>query len=136
MVNHSKLIRALSHSHSSLSNNTKRWLSANLKGQTASCRYNFNISPSFHSRVGVPQGACLSPTLFNILVSTFPQSNDFLTSFYSDDFTISCSNSNVNQMAEALSAYSPNIEEWADKRGLAISVPKSIITIHHSICAI
>ena len=67
MVNHTKLIRTLS--LSSLSNNTKRWLSAYLTGRTASCRYNFTVSRSFHSRAGVPQGACLSPTLFNIFVS-------------------------------------------------------------------
>ena len=29
-------------------------------------------------------------------------------------------------MAEALSAHSPNIEEWADERGLVISAPKFI----------
>ena len=32
-------------------------------------------------------------------------------------------------MAEALSAHSPNIEEWADERDLAISIPKSTITL-------
>ena len=67
--------------------------------------------------------------LLNIFVSTFPQSNDFLTSSYADDFTISCSNSNINQMAESFSAHSPIIEEWADERGLAISAPKSTITL-------
>ena len=36
MVNHTKVIRALT--LSSLSNNTKRWLSAYLKGRTASCQ--------------------------------------------------------------------------------------------------
>ena len=127
MVNHTKLIRALS--LSSLSNNTKRWLSAYLKGRTASCRYNSTVSRSFHSRAGVPQGACLSPTLFNIFVSTFPQSEDLLTSSYADDFTISCSNSNVDQMAESLSTQSPIIEEWASERALAISAPKSTITL-------
>ena len=57
------------------------------------------------------------------------QSDAFLTSSYADDFTVSCSNSNVDQMAESLSAYSPIIEEWADERGLAISAPKSTITL-------
>ena len=71
----------------------------------------------------------MSPTLFNFLVSTFPQSDDYLTSFYADDFTISCSNSNADQMAEVLSAHSPDIEEWADERGLAISAIKSTITL-------
>ena len=33
------------------------------------------------------------------------------------------------QMAEALTAHASNIEKWADERGLAISVPKSTVTI-------
>ena len=69
------------------------------------------------------------PTLFNFFVPTFPQSDNLLANFYADDFTVSCSNSNVDQMAEALSAHLPNIEEWADERGLPISAPKSTITL-------
>jgi len=86
---------------------------------------NYTLSPSFHDRVGVSQGSCKSPTLFNFYISTFPQTDDFLTSSYADGFTVSCSNSNVNQMVEALSAHSSNIEEWS----LAISAPKSTITL-------
>ena len=40
-----------------------------IRGRTASCWYNSTFSRSFHSRAGVPQGACLSSTLFNIFVS-------------------------------------------------------------------
>ena len=87
MVNHTKLIRALA--LSSLSYNTKRWLSACLKAWTASCRYNITLSPSFHARVGVPQDTYISPTLFNFFVFTFPQADNFLTSSYTDDFTVS-----------------------------------------------
>ena len=65
-----------------------------------------------------------SPTLLNFFVSTFPQSDDFLISFYIDDFTVSRSNFN----AEALSAYSPNTE-WADERSLVIAAPKPTITL-------
>ena len=58
MVNHTKLISPLT--FSPLSNNTKRWVSAYLKGLTTSCRYNFTICPSYHVTVAVPQGACMS----------------------------------------------------------------------------
>ena len=40
------------------------------------------------------------PTLFNFFVPTFPQSDNLLANFYADDFTVSCSNSNVDQMNE------------------------------------
>ena len=46
-----------------------------------------------------------------------------------DDFTISSSNSNVDQMVEAFSAHSSNNEEWADEPGSANSAPKSTITL-------
>ena len=123
MVNHTKLALSLS----SLSNNAKHWLSAYLKRQTASCCYNFILSPSFHARVGVPEGACISPTLFYFFVFTCPQSENLITISYADDFTVSCSNG--DQMAEAVSAHSPNIEELADDCGLEISAPKSTITL-------
>ena len=132
LVNHTKLLRALFLLY--LNNNTKRWLVQMANSQLP---IQLTLSPSFNAWVRVPQGACLSPTLFNIFSSPFPQSDNYLTSSYADDFTIiSCFNSYVYQMAEALSAHSPIIEEWTDVRGLAISAPKSTITIHPSICAI
>ena len=70
MVNHSKLVSAFT--LSALSNKSKRWLSAYLKGRTTSCWYNFTISPSFHARVRVPQGTCISPTLFNFFFLHIP----------------------------------------------------------------
>ena len=69
------------------------------------------------------------PTIFNFFVSTFPQSDDFLTTSYADDFTVSCANPNVDQKGDALSAHSANIEELSDERGLANSAPKSTITL-------
>ena len=69
------------------------------------------------------------PALFNFFTSTFPQSDNLLANSYAEDFTVSCSNSNVAQMAEVHTANASNIEEWADEQGLAISAPKSTITV-------
>ena len=118
MVNHIKLISALT--LSSLNNNIKRCLSAYLKKRSASCRYNFTLYHNFPAKVyGVPQSAFVFPTLFNFFASTFPQFDNLLINSYADDFTVSCSNSNV-----AL-----NIEKWVDERGLTISAPNSTITL-------
>ena len=43
--------------------------------RTASCRYNFTLSTSFHGRVGVPHGDCIPPTLFNLFASRFTTSS-------------------------------------------------------------
>ena len=65
------------------------------------------------ARVWMPQGNCIYPTLFNFFASTFPQSDNPLINSYADDFTVSCSDSNVAQMTETLTAHASNIEEWA-----------------------
>ena len=80
MVNHTKLIRALTLSKHPLY----------LKGRTASCRCNFTLSSSLHARVGNPQGACVSPTayLIQLLCLHTPQSDNILTNSYAEDFTV------------------------------------------------
>ena len=69
------------------------------------------------------------PYPIQLLCLYIPQSDNLLTNSYADDFAVSCSNSNVAQMAEALTTHSTNIDQWADERGLAISAPKSTITL-------
>ena len=126
MVNHTKLIDSLI--DTPLRHNTVRWLSTYLRGRMSSCRYNNTNSPSRHVRTGVPQGSCISPSLFNFFVSTYPQS-DLLTTSYADDFTDSCSSPNISEAASSLSAHAQLVGDWAEERGLAISAPKSNITL-------
>ena len=71
-ISHNKLLTSLT--ESSLHNNTVRWLSTYLRGRLVCCRYNNMLSPYRHLHVGVPQGSCISPTLFNFFVSTYPHS--------------------------------------------------------------
>ena len=123
IVNRSKLILF------PLSNNTKPGYLL-LKGRSVNnCRYNFTLFPYFHFRVKVPQGSSISPTLLNFFTSIFPQSDNLFINCYADDYTVSCSNSNVDQMAEVLTVHASDIEEWPDERGLAIYAPKSTITL-------
>ena len=86
MVNHTKLIRALTLSSSS--NNTKRWLTAYLKGRTAGCWYNFTLSSFFHARVGVPQGIVhplsylTSSSPYSLNLTTFSPAPMLMTSLF------------------------------------------------------
>ena len=126
VVNHTKLITSLT--NTTLRNNTKRWLSAYLRGRMASCRYNNTTSPCRHARTGVPQGSCISPVLFNFFVSTYPQS-DLLTTSYADDFTDSSFNPDVTTAASALSDHAGRVVAWAEERGLALNPTKSTVTL-------
>ena len=68
------------------------------RGRTNQKTWLLKLPSPFHARVGVPHGTCVSPTLFNFFASTFPQSEKLLTNSYADDLTVSCSNSNVDQL--------------------------------------
>ena len=126
MVNHTKLLAALN--SSDLRHNTLRWLSAYLKGRVASCRYNSATSRKRFTRTGVPQGSCISPVLFNFFVSSYPQDNH-LTLSYADDFTDSITSRSYRDATPALTLQASRVHQWANERGLALSAPKSTITL-------
>merc|ERR1711888_210463 len=130
MVPHTTLISSLI-TQTTLRHNTVRWLSSYLRGRMASCQYNNIKSPHRHARTGVPQGSCISPALFNFFVSSYPLSPQLTTS-YADDFSDSFSSPDVSTAASALSAHSSHVVEWAQERGLAISLPKSSVTLFTS----
>ena len=47
-----------------------------------------HLGPGLEALVGIPLGACISLNLFNFFVSTFTQSDHFLTNSYAGDFTV------------------------------------------------
>ena len=68
------------------------------------------------------------PALFNFYVSTCPQ-DDQLTLSYADDFTDSITSRNYRDATPALTHQATRVQQWADDRGLALSAPKSTITL-------
>ena len=98
----------------------------------ASCRYLNTTSPHRHAHVGVPQGSCISPVLFNFFVSSYPSSPDVTSTSYADDFTDSYTSPDIPTAASALSSHARLVSGWAEERGLAISYPKSTITLFTS----
>ena len=85
MVNHDILLEKLS--DSPLNSNIVRWLSAYLRGRHQAVIYNGIKSRFKQNRRGVPQGAVLSPTLFNYYVADLPPVDSEVTTF-ADDITL------------------------------------------------
>ena len=124
-VNHDILREKLIDSE--LNSNVVRWLSSFLKGREQAVIYQGVQSAFKHVRRGVPQGAVLSPTLFNYYVSDFPLINAEHTSF-ADDFTIFASGP-IDDVEETLNSDLALVSEWARNLELDISVAKSKVTL-------
>ena len=129
MVIHTKLISAPT--PSPFRPNTKHWLSAYLQGWMTYVRYNHASSLQWHTRTGVPRGSYISPVLFNFFVSTYPRS-DHLTTSYANDFTDSQSSTDYTAAASDLSEQVTQVSQWAEEYRLALSAPKSTVTLFNS----
>ena len=79
---------------------------------------------------GVPQGAILSPLLFNITLYDFPRPTQrSQTLIYADDITITC-HAKTSATAEAiLQPELDRIGRWGDKWGFRFSAQKSAVLV-------
>lgn len=86
---------------------------------------------------GVPQGACLSPYLFAIYVSTLkPKFPKTRMTKYADDFTIAISYNNNMDMTECHEEIL-NISEWCTSHSLTLNLGKTkmlCISFKYNIC--
>ena len=129
-VDHPILLSKISDSQ--LHANIIRWLACYIRGRTASCHYLNAAAPKRIIRSGVPQGAVLSPTLFNFFLHDCPITSPVMTS-YADDVTIADSHPdtslNVSTLADRLSGALAPISDWAASNKLTIAPTKSSITL-------
>ena len=117
-VKHDRLLRKLS--GTSLPHNIVRWLATFLKGREQSVLYNGHHYSFKHVHLGVPQGAVLSPTLFNFFVTDFPALQCQKTSF-ADNFNIFTSDSDIDAAVARLNSDLSLISKWSREVDLAIA---------------
>ena len=113
---------------SSLHHNLVRWLSTYLRGRSAACIFNGSQSKFRIVHVGVPQGSVLSPCLFNLFTSDFPEVNDVKTLF-ADDITIGKSDPDLSVIEKALNEDLERVSKWAKRKRLKISAEKSQVIL-------
>ena len=128
-VNHTRLLTDIH--HTTMPHNAIRWLTTYLRGRTAACKYNKFSSKSYPLHTGVPQGSVLSPLLFNLYVSSYPQTVQLSTS-YADDFTASVTTGSTSEATSSLAAHAADVTRWAEDRALQVSAQKSTVTLFSS----
>ena len=88
-----------------------------------------SISDSHPLSKGVPQGSVLSPVLFNVMLSDFPDppapSKPCDISLFADDTKVSTRAKSVDIAVGRLQPFLTKIERWATKWKLTFSVEKS-----------
>ena len=111
--------------------NLKKWLANFISGRQASVSWGGTKSKTRMFPNGVPQGAVLSPTLFNIFMADLPTPTHPAVSIasYADDLTIVSQHYKVDVAAENLQGYIHQLEDWLTLNRMEVSAQKSSITL-------
>ena len=84
------------------------------------------FSDSYNTQTGLPQGSCLSPILFNIMINDLFKDipPDVSFSLYADDSAIWCTTPDYDIGIHRLQTALHKVERWSEKNGLEFSAQK------------
>ena len=123
----------ISHDHlllkmasSGIKGNMLSWTEKFLKNRTYQVAVEDKISNKLEMKRGVPQGSCLSPTFFNVMVSDIPHVNYIFTSEFADDLAISATADNLPELERNLNQAIRELEHWATKWNLQFNPAKTM----------
>ena len=97
-----------------------------LSDRTFSVKIEDQNSAVRKANAGVPQGSCLSPTLFNIYTNDLPTNTNSRVSLFADDTMFYCSNHNARFAILQLQKQIDLASEWFKKWRLRINESKTI----------
>ncbi len=91
------------------------WLCRYLEGRSARVRVGATLSEPRPVLVGVPQGAVLSPALFNIMLCDIPTSTVVRLIGYADDLTLVTSATSLPSAQQNMQEYLTQFSAWCNK---------------------
>jgi Reverse transcriptase (RNA-dependent DNA polymerase) len=93
--------------------NTLKWIKSFLSGRSAKVRVGNQLSDARTLSQGVPQGAVLSPTLFNVMMSDMPPPPSKVTTLtYADDVAVYTAQKNKDQAEQTLQLFLDKLYKW------------------------
>ena len=101
------------------------WIREYLKNRSFKVLFEGAISPVHIIRSGVPQGAILSPTLFNVMLSDLPRVRGVTLAEYADDIAIYCSGPDLGEVQARIQAQVNQIFNWTQFWGFRLNPEKT-----------
>ena len=98
-----------------------------LSNRTFQIKLNGSLSSLRYIRAGVPQGAVLSPLLFNLYIADIPKSPNTSISLFADDIAVFSAHRNVKYAYCNLIKHITSLERWFLKWRIKINVAKSCV---------
>ena len=102
-----------------------KWLRNYFRDRKIRVRIDGQYSEECGINAGVPQGAVLSPLLFNVMMSDMPEVEDVKLFVYADDIAVCSSAKNVQEVKRRVEDYIKKFIKWTDEWGITINTGKT-----------
>ena len=106
-----------------------RWLHAYITSRSARVRVNGVLSDSLPLLAGVPQGAVLSPLLFNLMLMDVPQLAGMEVLLYADDITICCRGPTMHAAKSLMQRYLDEFHSYCKTWGFVVNIQKNFLPV-------
>ena len=123
VVWHSALLYKLS--QLGVRGNLLAWISSYLSGRSFHVLYEGVTSSRRPVSAGVPQGAVLSPLLFNIMLSDIPSVRGVETTEYADDLAFFATHPDPNAAAARVQLMLDAFQRWTAHWGMKVNIDKT-----------
>ena len=105
--------------------NLLRWMHSYLTDREIQVRVDGYLSNRYRVSRGVPQGASLSPLLFNIMLGDFPAVERVRSLIFADDITIVCSGTNISEVSHRIQEQLDKVMVWSRQWGFTVNPTKT-----------
>src|SRR2546426_1027566 len=104
-----------------------KWIKSFLDNRSSQVKIGSLLSDTYTLENGTPQGSCLSPLLFLIMINDIPQLSEYTKrALFADDLTIWRSGTNIEQIVHHLQDDLDKINHWCNKWGFCLNTSKTV----------